>query len=293
MKIGLAQVDGKWPNLALMKLSTYRKARGDEVELFFPLSGGYDVVYASKVFKFTPDSPYLPEGTIKGGTGYDLSTRLPDEVESCFPDYDLYPWWDAAIGFTTRGCVRHCPFCVVPEKEGAIRVTGDLHSFWNGQKKVILLDNNLTAAPMSHFRHVLAQMVEARVHVDFSQGLDIRLLNDEHAALLANVSLGKDGYIHFAWDNPADEDDVRRGIATLGKCMTLRRIMFYVLIGFNTTPQEDMHRVETLRGLKVDPFVMPFDKTDPYQRRFARWVNHKAIFNKVPWSEYGMVIHHA
>ncbi len=285
-RIGLAQVDGKWPNLALMKLATYHKVKGDEVELFFPLSGGYDVVYAAKVFKFTPDSPYLPPDAIKGGTGYDLTAHLPDEAESCFPDYSLYPWWDKAIGFTTRGCVRRCPFCVVPEKEGAIRVIGDLRSFWNGQKQVILLDNNLTAAPMEHFRRVVAQMVEAKVQVDFSQGLDIRLLNDEHAALLANVSLGKNGYIHFAWDNPSHEDAVRRGIAILAKHMTLRRIMFYVLIGFNTTPEEDLHRVETLRGLKVDPFVMPFNKTDPYQQAFARWVNHKAVFAKVKWEDY-------
>jgi hypothetical protein len=286
-RVGLAQIDGKWPNLALMKLSAYHKALGDAVELFSPLpmNGVYDLVYASKVFQFTPDSPYLPPDVIKGGTGYGLTSCLPDEAEATFPDYGLYPWWDAAIGFTTRGCIRHCPFCVVPEKEGAIRVVGDLHSFWNGQKRVILLDNNLTAAPMAHFRHIVEQLREARVFAEFSQGLDIRLLNDEHAALLAGVHIGK-SRIHFAWDNPHDEESIVRGVHLLRKHMPLRRVMFYVLIGFNTTPSQDLHRVEALRSLGVDPFVMPFNKHDLYQRRFARWVNHKAVFKTVKWSEY-------
>lgn len=121
-RIGLFQVDGKWANLALMKLSAWHKARGDSVEMFFALKGGYDKVYASKVFDFTADSPYVPESAIKGGTGYDLTTCLPDEVESIFPDYNLYPWWDAAIGFTTRGCIRHCPFCLAP---GTLVLTGE------------------------------------------------------------------------------------------------------------------------------------------------------------------------
>jgi hypothetical protein len=291
-KVGLLQVDGKWPDLALMKLSTYHKAKGDEVELFSPLpmNGVYDLVYASKIFRFTPDSPYLPPDAIKGGTGYDLTTCLPDEVESCFPDYNLYPPEtinaDAAIGFTTRGCVRRCPFCVVPEKEGTIRVVGDLRSFWAGQKRVILLDNNLTAAPMPHFRHVVGQLVEAKVYAEFSQGLDIRLLNDEHAALLSKVLVGKSGHIHFAWDNPGDEAAVRRGVGLLAKHMPLRRIIFYVLIGFNTTPEQDLHRVETLRGLNVTPFVMAFNKRDPYQQRFARYVNRKQIFKSATWPEY-------
>lgn len=285
-RVGLLQVDGKWPNLALMKLSAWHKARGDSVEMFFALKGGYDVVYASKVFTTSPDSPYLPVGTIKGGSGYDLHSELPPEVEAMSPDYSLYPDWDAAIGFTTRGCVRRCPFCIVGAKEGDLRVTGDLHSFWQGQKRIILLDNNLTAAPWSHFRLVLGQMIEAGVEVDFSQGLDIRLLTEDHAALLAQVHPGKSGHIHFAWDNPADEAAVRRGVVMLAKRLPLRRVMFYVLIGFDTTSAEDLYRVETLRGLGVGPFVMPFDKRDPYQRAFARWCNHKAIFKTVPWGEY-------
>lgn len=282
MRVALHQVDGKWPNLALMKLSAWHKAQGHRVEWYSPLFGPYDRVYASKIFDFTPDCPYLPEGTVKGGSGYDLTAKLPDEVETMFPDYSMYPEWNAAIGFTTRGCVRSCPFCVVPRKEGRLRVVGDIHSFWNGQKKIVLLDNNLTAAPMEHFRRVLRQIIDNNLQADFSQGWDIRLLNEEHAALLSKVRVGRSGHHHFAWDNPKDEEAVRRGIALLAKYMPLRRIIFYVLIGFNTTREEDEHRVYVLRDLGVQPFVMPYNRKDPYQRRFARYVNRKPIFMTTP-----------
>ncbi len=285
-RIALCAVDGKWMNLALMRWSAWHKAQGDQVEWFGSLFGPYDLVYASKVFTQTPDNPYLPAGTVKGGTGYDLTTVLPPEVEAMFPDYSLYGVTDTAIGFTTRGCVRHCPFCVVPQKEGHLRVVGDLHSFWRkGQKKVILLDNNLTAAPMEHFRLIIDQLTENNLQAEFSQGLDIRLLNEEHAALLAQLHPGKSGHIHFAWDNPADEDAVRRGIALLAKHLPLRRIIFYVLIGYNTTRAEDEHRAYALRGLGVQPFVMAYDKKHRYQMDFARYVNRKEIFMSVPTFE--------
>lgn len=282
MRVALHQVDGKWPNLALMKLSAYHKAQGHRVEWYSPLFGPYDRVYASKIFDFTPDDPYLPKGTIRGGSGYDLTTNLPDEVESMFPDYSLYGVTDTAIGFTTRGCVRQCPFCIVPKKEGLLRVVGDLTLFWRDQPKVILLDNNLTAAPMDHFRRVLGQIIDNNLQADFSQGWDIRLLNEEHAALLSKVRVGRSGHHHFAWDNPGDEEAVRRGVALLAKYMPLRRIIFYVLVGFNTTQEEDEHRVYVLRDLGVQPFVMPYNKKDSYQRRFARYVNRKPIFMTTP-----------
>ena len=283
MRIGLCQVDGKMPNLALMKLSAWHKAQGDEVAWFSPLEQ-FDRVYASKVFAFTDDNAYLPPAAFRGGSGYDLTTHLPPEVEAMFPDYSLYPQMDYAMGFTTRGCVRRCPFCIVPQKEGRLRVVGDLRSFWSGQQKVRLLDNNLTAAPMSHFRLTIGQLAANRLEVDINQGLDIRLLNEEHAALLATVRLWKQ--IHFAWDNMRDEAAVRRGIATLARHMPLSRVMFYVLIGYDSTPEDDLYRVMELRAMGVDPFVMPFNKRDPYQRAFARWVNHKAIWKSVPWERY-------
>ena len=200
-----------------------------------------------------------------------------------YPDYDLYQC-DYAMGFTTRGCIRRCPFCVVPAKEGSIRAASDIYAFWRGQQRIMLLDNNLTALP-DHFELVVKQLIKERVKVNFSQGLDIRLLTLEMAQLLSQVRLWK--RIHFAWDDVSIEASVRKGIETLQTGgVSLHDVTFYVLVGFNSTPAEDLYRVETLRGLGVNPFVMPFNKQDRYQRRFARWVNHKAIFKSVSWEAY-------
>jgi len=282
-RIGLIDVDSKIPNLALMKISAYHKIKGDEVKLYDPLFDKPDLVYACKVFDFTPDYGYWPDcEIIKGGSGYDLTTNLPKEIESQFPDYSLYNC-ETAIGFTTRGCIRKCKFCIVPRKEGKIRVTGDIYDFWNGQKEIMLLDNNLTAIP-EQFEKICKQLIKEKVKTNFNQGLDIKLIDDNKAKLLSKVRLAKQ--IHFAFDHISTEPQVRKGIELLGKHMPLSRLMFYVLIGFNSTPEEDLYRVELLRSLKVDPFVMPFNKHNEYQRNFARWVNHKAIFKTVPWEKY-------
>ena len=120
MKIGLIDVDGKMPNLALMKLSAWHKERGDDVDLTMPvLAAGYDKVYMSKVFTWS-DMPCLPDNAEVGGTGCDLHKTLPDEIEHLCPDYLLYKM-DYSMGFLTRGCIRKCEFCFVPEKEGNIR----------------------------------------------------------------------------------------------------------------------------------------------------------------------------
>lgn len=285
MKVRLVDVDSKIPNLALMKISAYHKAKGDDVDFYNPLFDKPDLIYASKVFDFTDDYLHYPADVevIRGGTGYDIALTLPDEIESQYPDYDLFRC-DFAIGFTTRGCIRKCPFCVVPKKEGAIRPVGDIYDFWRGQDRLMLLDNNLTALP-DQFERICKQLIKERVRVDFSQGLDIRLITAEMAQLLSQIRLWKQ--IHFAFDNIALEKQVRAGIKILTENgVSAHKLMFYVLIGFDSTPDEDLYRVEVLRGLGVDPFVMPYNKSDEYQKRFARWVNHKAIFKSVPWHEY-------
>lgn len=285
MKVRLVDVDSKIPNLALMKISAYHKANGDDVDFYNPLFDKPDLVYASKVFDFTDDYLYYPADVelIRGGTGYDIALTLPDEIENQYPDYDLFRC-DFAIGFTTRGCIRKCPFCVVPKKEGAIRPVGDIYDFWRGQDRLMLLDNNLTALP-DQFERICKQLIKERVRVDFSQGLDIRLITAEMAQLLSQIRLWK--RIHFAFDNIALEKQVREGIKILiDNGVAAHKLMFYVLIGFDSSPDEDLYRVELLRGLGVDAFVMPYNKDDDYQRRFARWVNHKAIFKSVPWHEY-------
>lgn len=283
MNVGLKQIDGKWSNIALMKLSAWHKKQGDTVEWYSPL-WSYDQVYASKIFRDTPDDPYLPSGTIRGGTGYDVKSELPSEIEAMRPDYLIYPQNDYAIGFTTRGCVRECKFCLVPRKEGRLKVVGDIYSFWNGQKKIILLDNNLTAAPRSHFAGIMEQCRSEKLQVDLSQGLDLRLLTDEHCEAMKGVKFSKQ--IHFAWDEVDEEPSVWRGLTVYSAHFKPYTAMVYVLIGYNSTPEQDLYRVEKLRQVGVDPFVMAYNKADPYQRQFARWVNHKAIFKSVKWSDY-------
>lgn len=287
MRVALIQVDGTQPNLALMKLSAWHKAQGDGVDVS-PVPGvHYDRAYKAKVFDFSPEYPYRihADEIVQGGTGYDLTTVLPEEVEAICPDYDAFHV-DHAVGYTTRGCVRKCPFCVVPAKEGLIYRVADLSNFWRGQERVQLLDNNLTASPKD-FEQTCLQLIDAKVRTDFSQGLDLRLITVEQARMLRQVRLWKQ--IHFAWDNIGEEREILAGLARLKEAgLAYHKIMLYVLIGFDSTPEEDLYRVETLRGLGVDPFVMPFLKSDPYQRRFARYVNMKAVFKTVKWSEYNL-----
>jgi hypothetical protein len=290
VRIGLIDVDSKIPNLALMKLSAWHKAQGDEVKLYDPLFDRPDRVYASKVFSFTFDFAYWPEDVeiIKGGTGYDLSTTLPDEVEAMYPDYGLFEC-DYAMGFVTRGCIRRCQFCLVPNKEGSIRQVAEISDFWRGQKRLMLLDNNLTA--MSDvFMGTCRFLSEHRIETDFSQGLDIRLIDDEKAQALSSVRLWK--RIHFAWDNLRDEAAVRKGIETLTRYLHPDKLMFYVLVGYNTTFDEDMHRVQTLIGYGANPFVMVYRAQDgsvPSDRRLkhlARWANRPHLRKAVSWDKY-------
>ena len=191
MKVRLVDIDSKIPNLALMKISAYHKSRGHDVDFYQPLMDqDADIVYMSKVFDFTEDYKYEPDcKVVRGGSGYGLYNTLPDEIENQRPDYSLYNA-NYAMGFTTRGCIRNCSFCIVPEKEGRIRPVGDIYDFWSGQENLMLLDNNLTAHD-EHFRRILQQLIDEEIRVDFSQGLDIRLITPEKAHLLSKVKLPK------------------------------------------------------------------------------------------------------
>jgi len=267
-----------------MKLSAWHKKKGDVVNFYSPLFDKPDRVYASKVFKFTDDYRYFPDcEVIKGGSGYDLELKLPEEIEHQLPDYSLYNL-DYAMGFTSRGCIRNCGFCIVPRKEGRFKPVADIYEFWNGQRELMLLDSNLTA-DHQHFIKICKQLVKHKIRTYFSQGLDIGLMDDEKAQILSQVKDWKSKRIHFAWDSMKDEQEIRRGIEVVTKYIKPHRIMFYVLIGWDTTPEEDLYRVELLKSYGTMPFVMPYDKFDNYQKHFARWVNMKAMFMKVPWVE--------
>lgn len=200
-----------FPNYALMKISAWHKAQGDTVEWFMPL-GQYGRVYSSKVFTFTPEDPYLPPDTVKGGTGYGIYDPLPDEIDDMFPDYSIYPDCHYAIGFLTRGCIRACPWCVVPRKEGKIRP----YRTWQQIKRqdsrdIVLMDNNVLACPWGVEQ--LESMVGQDVRIDTNQGLDSRLVTPEIAKILSKLKWIR--FIRTACDTDASMESVGRMIELL------------------------------------------------------------------------------
>lgn len=282
-RVCLMDVDSKIPNLALMRASTYHKQCGDSVKLGYdPLLDDPTLCYASKIFDFTPEPEYMPDcKTLKGGSGYDLHARMPfEDYDRIMPDYSLYPQFDYAIGRFTRGCPNRCPWCVVPEMDGnEVRHVADLEDFWDGQKVVRLLDDNIMA-DADEFCRDCEQLARWGVKAIW-EALDARLVNDQTAAALATVKQAKS--IHFAWDGHSQDDAVPRCIETLKRHgLKPWRLMFYVLVGFNTSKDYDLHRIYTLRDMGANPFVMPFDKSDRYQKDLVRWCNNKFIFKSTP-----------
>lgn len=289
MRVSLVDVDSRIPNLALMRASTWHKQRGDEVKLGYdPLFDDPDICYASKMFDFTAEPQYMPDcETLKGGPGYSLTEKMPfEDYDRIMPDYSLYGC-DYAIGRFTRGCPNRCPWCVVPKMDGnEVRHVADLKDFWQGQKVVRLLDDNIMA-DADEFIRDCGQLSRAGVHVIW-EALDIRLVTDETARAIASVRTEKS--IHFAWDGHGQDDAVPRGIETLERNgIKPWRLMFYVLVGFNTDREYDLHRIYTLRDMGANPFVMPFDKSDRYQKDLARWCNNKFIFKSTRrFEDYSM-----
>ena len=299
MRVGLIDVDGhNFPNLALMKISAYHKAQGDEVEWWWSDFFHYDIVYLSKIFSdaYTKDiaEPLNADVVIKGGTGYCISIdadgreafdkskniNLPDEIEAMFPDYSIYPQFDFAVSMTSRGCPRGCTFCHVASKEGRCSVkVADVSDFWCGQKKIEVLDPNITACRDK--RDLFRQYLETNAQIVFNQGLDIRLLNDDDIADINGMRI-KD--LHFAWDNPKDDLEAKfRNFAN-----AFRRKsnigMVYCLTNYNSSMEENLYRIYTLRDMGYDPYVMVYDKPNAPReiRMLQRWCNNKFVFKKCP-----------
>ena len=292
-KIGIYQVDGKIPNLALMKVCGYHETIGDEVSVYDGIlfAEQYDIIYASKLFGFTP-MPQIPDNMIIGGTGIDFYNKLPVEIENATPSYSLYPNCDYHLGFSMKGCRFNCKFCCVPKKEGRpynYNAIDEILINPNGGNRLMLLDNDFFGG--ENWKGNLERIIELKLKVCFVQGLNIRIITDEQAELLSkcdyrNSKFNKK-YLTFAWDKFRDEKLIINGIE---RCVRSGRptknMQFFVLIGFDTTPEQDMHRVEMLRNLGAMPYVMPYNKDDKYQKAFTRWVNHRAIFNSVKWKDY-------
>jgi hypothetical protein len=288
MKIALIDCDGmKHPNLALMKISAWHKLNGDLVEFFEPLFSHPDRIYMSKVFTFTHyDESYLPIDCeiIKGGTGFDVSTKLPAEIGNMQPDYTLYKI-DYSLGFLSRGCPNKCKWCIVPQKEGVWRETQKIENIAK-HKTVVLMDNNFLADKNFALRQ-LATASQLGIRLDFNQGLDARLID---ADIARAMSLCKWVKIRMACDSLPQMKYIKNAVELLRlhKC-TPKTYFIYVLIN---DIDDALKRVEFLRDLGCDPFAQPYrdfeNNIAPSNelRRFARWVNHKAIFNTVKWQDY-------
>ena len=276
MNIKLVDVDSKIPNLALMKISTWHKLRGDAV--------GFDIedpdkVYISCIFTKNAETArgmatLHPDAEISiGGSGISNTNYLSEEKELIIPDYDLYPS-TYSQGYTTRGCIRKCPFCVVPEKEGKIREVQHPSEFHNPRfNTCMIMDNNLFAASDYWQRGVFSWFEENKIKMLSPQGWDIRLLNPERAALLKSVKHA--GKIHFAWDDPKTESSVIKGVKLLedaGFKLSRHEITFYVLVGYNTAFEEDLYRCRKLKELGIQAYVMRYRK-EKRLNALARWTN--------------------
>lgn len=317
MRIGLIDVDGhNFPNIALMKISAWHKLLNDHVEWYTPFEH-YDIVYLSKVFSFSEDYKYpiYADQIIYGGTGYQIknnngkecfrlyeknfknfltskntliahSIYLIDHAEHIYPDYSIYPMYtkDTAYGFLTRGCPRGCAFCHVGTKEGKHSYkVADLSEFWNGQKNIVLCDPNILAC--RDWKVLLQQLIDSKAWIDFNQGLDIRLMNEEKAQMITDCKIDQ---IHFAWDRYED------GKIIIPKLKLFREVyerkkkwnehgkIVYVLVNFDTTPEQDLERIYTIRDLGYWSYVMVYDKencTDKFYKRLQRWVNNRIVFS--------------
>lgn len=290
-----------FPNLPLMKISAWHKQRGDVVE-WHQGQKEYDKVYMSKVFSFTGEYPFVIKAKeiLKGGTGFCISTidgkeyfdqsknvNLPEEIEHIFPDYGLYGIDNTAFGFMSRGCPRGCDFCHVKDKEGLCATkVADLSEFWNGQKEIKLLDPNVLAC--KDWRDILQQLIDSGALVDFTQGLDIRLMTSEKAAMLKQIRVKQ---VHFAYDRYQDKKFIEPKFIEFKNVTqwTRNRVSVYVLTNFDTTIEQDLDRIMFLRSLDFNPYVMRYDKEHIPRgseiNALARWCNTKMIFWKCPTFE--------
>lgn len=293
-------MDGhNFPNIPLMKISAWHKRQGNTVEWYNPLlSGHMDRVYMSKVFSFTPGYQYYIDAdeVIRGGSGYCIETvdgtevyrkerdaGLPQEIEHIYPDYGLYPEFcrDTAYGFLTRGCPKGCNFCHVAAKEGNRSVkVADLSEFWKGQKNIVLCDPNLIAC--REWRDLLQQLIDSGAEININQGIDARILTDEKMELLRQLKIDS---IHFAWDRYADKDIIIPKLKAFKEITgwDKRKMGVYVLTNFDTTIEQDLERIYTLRDLGYGPYVMIYNKESTKNndtvRRIQRWTNNRIIFN--------------
>lgn len=317
MNIGLIDVDGharkkKWgatiyPNLALAKLAAWHRQQGDDVEWWTPFSH-YDVVYMAKVFTFSPDFGYVinnADKIVKGGTGYDVHSRLPDEVDRTQPDYSIYPEIpkNYAYGFLTRGCPNKCPWCVVPVKEGRIVPYMDVDEIAvDGRHNLVLMDNNILAAG-DYAVEQLEKIIARDYRVDFNQALDARLVSDDFAKLLAKARW-LESRIRFGCDTHKQIDDCERAIEMIERNGYKGEFFLYTMIGGKNGLEECYERLTHWRERMLEvrqthkrcaPYAYAQPYRDPFkahtdipqwQKDMAQWCNKRMIYCKTDFKDF-------
>ena len=306
VKIRLTQIDGKLPNLALMKLSHYFKGQGHEVyfeqsvtrSIFEP---NYDLVFGSAIFstsekKLKLFKSHFPSAKV-GGTGSgekwtveDFTGEYPDQY-----DYSIYPDFRHSIGFSQRGCRLRCKFCVVPEKEGKNRSVNSIGEIWRGDpypKNLLLLDNDFFGQP--DWREKSEEIIAGGFKVCFSQGINIRLFDREAAGVLARMKYYDDAFerrrIYTAWDNLRDAEIFFRGIGYLTDAgVKPDEIMVYFLCNYwqKGLTNDVLERFERMREIGLRPYPMVFDiqSADKKIKSFQTWVIRRA-YMKIPFEDY-------
>jgi len=310
MNVLLLDMDSKIPNLALMKLAAHHREVGDQVELRHAKNAGslqprfgdpaWDRVYGSLIFERTKPlaehAQKLYPGIELGGTGWNLVTTLPDEIEAMRPDYSVYPKRSVSIGFTQRGCRLECGFCVVPRKEGKVRPVATLGEIWRGDpypRDLILLDNDFFGNP--HWESLIEEARTGNYRVCWNQGINARMLNDKVAKAISTARYYDDQFkrprLYTAWDGLKDERVLFRGLNALKKHgVAPNRIMVYCLIGYESgeTHEERDYRRAKLREFGARPYPMPFTREGELGKElvaFQRWViQRKDQF--VPWEKW-------
>lgn len=306
MNVLLLQLDGKLPNIALMRIAAHHAALGDDVELrkagnasaaSRQLGDQFDRVYASLIFLRTrPVAEAVcreyPEAII-GGTGWDLTSSLEAYgITTSEQDYSIYPKYRPSLGFTQRGCRLRCKFCVVPKKEGKVRPEQTIAQLWRGDpwpRDLALLDNDFFGQP--DWREHVEAINNGGFRVSLLQGINARFLNDESAAAMASMNYRsldfKNRRIYTAWDSLGDEKRLFAGLESLcAHGVKPDHIMVYILIGYardETHDDRDIRRRQ-LRAFGARPYPMPYERT-PELLAFQRWVIG-AYDKQISWDEW-------
>ena len=235
MKIGLYNLEPKVVNTAMMQVSQYHKQKGDKVRVYNAFEK-FDKVYAFSIFDFT-DKGYVKKDMICGGTGFDIFSKLPKEIEECDYDWSLYPKCNFSIVWFSRGCIRDCAFCVVRKKEGRIHAVEPKNLNPSGEY-INIQDNNFFSNPK--WKEAIKRIIKWNLPVEFNSGIDVRIFNSDQGRALKRLKIHKQ--LHIAWDNP--KEDLRENIRDLSKFIKPYKMMCYVLIGFKSSREEDLWRVE-------------------------------------------------